>query len=485
MAPVAKPEDTFPISLEEFEEIREEHSFRFERERMDIEKSRALLKAPVWSLMELPEEQRTVIKLQSRAIRKFLGMERDGAASRYGPSLREALETIQRQLDDEQKNPTKRQRGGMVNSPSFKLVGPKQFLIWVEKFVTSGPLGLIRCYHECGRRGPRYNAEEYAKLFEYVGRHLTREAPSVAMLHRDMKADIHNLNLERQKHGQPLLNVPSKALLGGEIAHIPAFDKMAAHKGVPYASNFFRAARGGVPDVVRPMQRVEADEWLTHLHTLTIEMGLWDMLGPEMQEKATKTRVWLAAAICGGTRCIPALVIAPGTGSQNTRMMIRMALTDKTALGLAVGAETPWDYRGNIDLFALDGGTSNVNDDVDLICSDLGIALKVAQGEKPTQRGKIERFFQTLDIRSIARFSGRTSQTPLKRGNTNLRPGHASPSTNSARYWSASLSTNTTTRNIQVSVAKRLGRPGCVRRKRARLRFLPTATRYARRSAKT
>jgi putative transposase len=417
LAPADDLESTFPVSVEEFNKITDQHSFRFEKERMDINQSRAILRAPVSALMDVTKEDRAYVKWQMTAIRMFFAMEQDGSASRHGPSLEKALRKIQRKLN-ERKNKAKRQRGGRGKAPAHKLVGPKQFLIWVDNFLRFGPIGLLPRYHECGRHEPRYVAEEYAILHEFALKRLKPEPLSAEMIHDEMETTITALNGEREAATPPLppLRVPGIGMLRKHIAGFAKFDVMAAHKGLPEAINYFRAARGGVPDLVRPLQRVEADEWLVHLATLAVDFELWGSLRPELQEKAKKTRVWLAASICCTTRVLPALTIARATGSQSTRMMLRMILTDKTALGLAVGAETPWEYRGTPDVLAVDEGSSNVNDDTEFLCTDLGIGLKVPQAEKPTQRGKIERFFQTLDIRSIARFSGRTFSNSVKKG---------------------------------------------------------------------
>jgi hypothetical protein len=51
------------------------------------------------------------------------------------------------------------------------------------------------------------------------------------------------------------------------------------------------------------MQRVEADDWKTHLHTLVMELRpLWDAISPELREAAPKKRCVFSAAICCTTR---------------------------------------------------------------------------------------------------------------------------------------------------------------------------------------
>jgi hypothetical protein len=132
--------------------------------------------------------------------------------------------------------------------------------------------------------------------------------------------------------------------------------------------------------------------------------------------QASKVRVWMGVAMCCTTRCITGLTIAPTANSQSIRMLLRMSLTDKSAMASAVGALTPWEYNGTLDEFYVDEGSSNINEDVPLNRAELKIGFNVPQAEMPTQRGKIEPLLHTLDIRGIARFSGRTFKNPVVRG---------------------------------------------------------------------
>jgi len=71
------------------------------------------------------------------------------------------------------------------------------------------------------------------------------------------------------------LKVPSYVCLLGEVAKIPAFDLMAGQIGVERAKNYFRAVNAGLGDVVRPLERVEIDEWTVDLHILLILTRVW------------------------------------------------------------------------------------------------------------------------------------------------------------------------------------------------------------------
>jgi putative transposase len=172
-----------------------------------------------------------------------------------------------------------------------------------------------------------------------------------------------------------------------------------------------------VQGLVRPMQRVEADDWKTHLHTLVMELRpIWDAISPELRDAAPKKRCVFSAAICCTTRVIPAMTLALSTGASNTKQLLRMCVSDKTVLARSLGCETPWEYRATMDTFVVDEGSALLNAETEFVCTDLGVAFKSPQINTPQQRPKIERFFQTLDIRGLLRFSGRAFSNPQVRG---------------------------------------------------------------------
>jgi hypothetical protein len=413
------PKSTFAVTCEEFNEIHDLQSFHYERNGMDPEKALAALQAPARSLMDLPPDERRYVQWKVRACEKFLLMKAQGRASLYEPSLRAALPVLQRELDEECRQASrngKRKRGGRQPKTGYTLVGSDQFRKWLKRYLASGALGLCDRYHNCGNHKPHYDHEEYAVLLKYVWKYASRERPSIANIWRDMDQEFGEINAKRRRDGLPDLRVPDDDLLRIEIDRLPKFDVTAARWGEEYARNLFRPVTGGVPDLVRPMQRVEADDWLTHLHVLAIDAGLWEWISPELKEKGSKVRATLSAAICCTTRCLPAVTLALDAGSSNTRVLLRMMLTDKSSIAQAAGCETPWEYRALPGVVVVDEGTPFVNDDIQAICTDLKIAFKSPQAEMPRQRGKIERWFQTMDIRGLARFAGRAFSNPMARG---------------------------------------------------------------------
>ena len=425
-ARVDDPKIKLALTFAEYNEVKDLQSFRYERKGLDPKTLKAKLDAPVSALSLVPKDDLHFVKWKVRACKKFLQRESThrnlkGIGLR-GALLPAVLSAIQTDLDKEDKAASrkkKRRRGGRQKIISYTLVGPKRFLEWIKAYVEKGPLGLVEQYANCGDRGPRYNREELEKYYEWAAKYLSPDRPSVAELYRQMETEIDGadgLNKAREKRGEALLRMPDDDYLRRLISTFSDFDIMAARKSEAEAINYFRHISGGVPGLVRPMQRVEADEKQVDLQTLAMDLGLWAALSPELKDKADKVRVWMAAAMCCTTRCITALTISPTANSQSIRMLLRMSLSDKSDMARAVGAVTPWEYRATIENFCTDGGPSNVNEDVELDCAELSIGFNVAQAEMPTQRGKIERALHTLDLRGIARFSGRTFNNPTVRG---------------------------------------------------------------------
>ena len=124
-------------------------------------------------------------------------------------------------------------------------------------------------YHLCGRGDDRYGWEERLILIDFVYRYLSREAPTIAHLWRDMEEEFAKLNRARievagldlrdyagldlarvtkefKEHmdarGVALLTCPAVDLLRTEIRRLPPFDVIAARKGEEVAMRFPGAA---------------------------------------------------------------------------------------------------------------------------------------------------------------------------------------------------------------------------------------------------
>jgi putative transposase len=407
---------TFPISFEEMKKLEHDNQIKFEIEGRSLRQSRQALRTGITRFRDLPSEERDLINWKEKIIKRFIQLKNAGFASLYDKSIKNALEIIQKELQaaaDKIKVYGGRKKPALRNMP-----GPQAFRDWHNILVLNDmdkmSLRCDRC--NSGNRKPRYGADEYAILFKFAMKYLSLEKPTIAMLYRDMIIEFTDRNRERRKQKLPPLKVPpDDGKLAALIAMIPEADKIFGREGEEIARDAMRSVNSGPIGVELAMQRVELDAWLVHLYTLAAHMEIWEFLPKRTQEEALKVRMILTAAMDCASRCYVGLALTPVASGSSTLKVIRMMMKDKTAIARAAGCMTPWEYHSRPILIAFDAGPENANDDVITALGDLRIDWTVPQAGMPTQRGKIERGFHTVDQKLISRFSGRTMKNPAVR----------------------------------------------------------------------
>jgi hypothetical protein len=406
------PLDNYSFTVDQYNELLNGQTFDLEPAGLDLDRAVAQLKAGVSSAKELPPLEQITVDLREIAVWKFQELFADRRTSKTRSTAQDAIEKeIQPYVDQEAR---KHARNGLVTS--LHLPGAKEFLKWVKLYERFGKLGIVPGTHRCGNRKPRYDRDEYALVMKHALRFLSPERPTRELLYDDLKNEVASINAERRENGLKDLRLPDEDYLAKLIKKLAPFDVQAARHLEESAKRRFLPSKGGVPDLFRPMQRVEIDDWDVHLHTLTIDAGLWEFISPELQERAERTRCNLSVAICCATRVLPGVVLSLQPSSTSTATLLRMCMSDKTPLAQSVGCETPYEYRGNLFTLAGDEGSAILNARTKGICDVLGIEYLCPQIETPQQRPKVERVFQTLEIRSLLRFSGRAFSNPVVRG---------------------------------------------------------------------
>lgn len=404
---LANPSVHYKFTNEEYEDLLESQDFDLEPEGCSLKTAQAKLKAGVSSVSELAKAQQAVVHLRHIAIQKFSKMCADGDASRTEYLLDTVMDPIQSHVD------TEARKHGIV---SIALPKAHEFLKWVRRYEELGQLGIVPRTHKRGNRKDRYCSEVLLLVRKHAKIFLRAERPTRELAYGDLKVEISNINKVRRKAGKPDLPTPDYDFMCKAVRRLAPFDVMAGRHLEESAKRKFHPSRGGMPNIIRAMQRIEMDDWECHLHNLAIELELWEPVRPEVQEMAEKTRCNLSVAMDCFTRVLPALVLSLGKHSINTKTMLRMCMTDKTPLARAIGCETPWEYRGNPWHVAADEGTEYLNSVLTGICQSAGIEHISPQTETPQQRPKVERVLQTLEIRSLLRFSGRAFNNPQVRG---------------------------------------------------------------------
>lgn len=418
------PDVTQTLSREQMDIVRFSPGFRLDRNFYRPELAKARTHAGVDHLSDLPQEEQADILWKLAYCMAYIRMSEEGKKNkkRIGSDdkLTKAIEAMAAEIEATETarvSQKKRKRAGrkvLIRKPP----GPKCLRDWVKELVAANmnPLALRTKHRKCGNKSGRFTAEEYAILHEFSLIVATPEKPDVKDVWRRMSAHIEQKNKERRAAGRPDLKVPSYVCLLDEVAKIPAFDLMAGQEGEERAKNYFRAVSAGLADVVRPLERVEIDEWTVDLHILLILTGVWDTYTEEQRAKVPRVRLVLCLAICVATKCVVGMSLARKASSANAIRTLDMIVSDKQDYVDAAGAVTPWDVYGTPEMIVADAGTSFANHDVRTRVVDLDVIFQTTVSAVPFLRGAVERVFRTTKDKFIALFAGRTFSDVVEKG---------------------------------------------------------------------
>lgn len=255
---------------------------------------------------------------------------------------------------------------------------------------------------ERGNRVPRFS-EGVLDLVDDVieTRYLTPERPTYENVLEDIRGRIDQLNKARPASKQ--LEKPSKALLKRRIARLPAFDVYAARYGLPAARIKFRASRDGI-STSKPLERVAMDHYRMNLFVVDEEAAL--PLG----------RPWLTLLLDESTRYVVGYYIHFDEPSNvSVARAIRHAIAPKI-LDSGLDFKREWDAWGVIDEIIVDNGLELHGETMEQGCAFFGTKIQYCPRKKPWYKGKIERFFRTIDQTLTSSIEGKTFENIFERG---------------------------------------------------------------------
>ncbi|MBY0382804.1 MAG: hypothetical protein K2W78_12905 [Xanthobacteraceae bacterium] len=400
--------------------LRHSRGYRHDRDFYMPELALARTHAGVGYVSDLPDEEQAEVLWKEKWCLAALRKKKAKVITFSDASLEAAIPIIAAEIGALTKTEAdggKRKRAGRKRT-DIDGPGPKCLRGWINDLIEGNmnPLALRNMTRMCGNRTAKLKAEEYAFLFKYAAMAAMPEKEGAKSLWRKMSAAISEENKLRRAAGRPDLDVPSYERLLEEIDQIPFFDLMAGQEGVEKAKNYVRALTTGLADVVRPLQRVEFDEWTVHLHVLLIMTGVWATLSDKQKERVKTIRLVLCIAIDVATKCVVGMSIARTACPENAYRCLEMAVTDKQEYADAAGAVTPWDIHGTMETSTADAGSSFANDKFRAMNVDLGVKFTTTVAGIPWLRGNVERIFRSTDDKFIALFAGRTFSDTAAKG---------------------------------------------------------------------
>lgn len=210
--------------------------------------------------------------------------------------------------------------------------------------------------------------------------------------------------IAKQNQARPAseaLPTPSDKVLKRRIATLDAYDLYASRHGLAAAKLKFRTVGEGV-FVEKALDRVEIDHHKMNVFVLDDELLL--PLG----------RPWLTLLLDACTRYVVGFYIGfEEPSGVSVARAIRHALAPKMC---SDGVVNPWDAWGVWDTLVADNGLELHGESVERGCAQFGVKVQYCPRRKPWYKGKIERYFRTVDTQFTGNLDGKTFESITARG---------------------------------------------------------------------
>jgi putative transposase len=257
---------------------------------------------------------------------------------------------------------------------------------WYRRYHSNGRalISLLPLHHKKGGDSSSYTAQENETYKRYLETHfLTREQLTLKKAYSLMCAELEQHNRE---HHDKALRIPTIGKFYTLKNQIPAYDQILARKGRQAANIEFRHGRRG-PEAIRVLERVEVDHTRMDLVVRCDETGL--SLG-------TPT---LTVLLDVASREVLGFYLSfSGPGVNSILNALTHAITPKTYVRERYpSVQLDWPCYGVPNVLVLDNEPSHHSPEFQRACTQLGITLHYCPAKNPTQKGKIERFFRTLN----------------------------------------------------------------------------------------
>ncbi|NHF65281.1 transposase family protein [Xanthomonas hortorum] len=304
-------------------------------------------------------------------------------------------EAIARPLIEEIHNDKRLWKQGQIfrGPPHFTTVAK-----WRRRYFDAGEDIRALCdrFHEKGNEKSRFGNEVDALADDVLDTtYLQPERPSIASCLEILRGRIARLNQMRLPSER--LARPGFAYLKHKIGRLNPYDVCAARYGKRHAEIKFRSAGMG-PQAGAPLKRADIDHCRMDVMVVDDNTGL--PLG----------RPWLTLVLDEATRYILGFNIGFEEPSVvSVSRAVRCALMPKAQLladcpDLANG----WDAWGVIEILVADNGLEFHAGTLDNAIGRFGMVLQFCPRRKPWFKGKIERFFGTLNVGLINWLPGKT-----------------------------------------------------------------------------
>lgn len=229
--------------------------------------------------------------------------------------------------------------------------------------------------------------------------YLTLERPPLKQVWQLLKAQVALRNKTRLPSEQ--LRPPSYKYLKARVQGMPAYDVCRARYGLRAADIKFRVA-GANFLAQRPLSRASMDH--TRLDLFVVDADTYLPLG----------RPWLTLVIDEYARYVLGYYIGFEEPSNvSMARAVRHAIAPKT---VSPDIRQAWDAWGVMDVLVVDNGMEFHGRALEAGAGRYGINIQFCPRRKPWFKGKVERFFGTINTGLLAAIRGKTFLSVLEKG---------------------------------------------------------------------
>lgn len=291
---------------------------------------------------------------------------------------------------------------------------PRTVRDWIAEFRKTGQL--ISLVDDYGKNSgsTRVQPEVESVMHRHVMACATSDQLPRVRGHELMKEEINKIN-EGRADGAKLIAPDIKTFRARFNKLSPAF-KVAALRGEEAANLEYSIYMDGI-EPIRPLERLEGDEWFMDLQTLLAIVGVLENMTEKERAAIPRMRLYVTAIIDVASTAIVALEVHRKPPSIKTSVAaLEMATRDKSDIARGLGCHTPWDMYGTPETVVDDSASHFTSDEYRWTVNDLGTTLFLPPTGAASARGTIERFFRTCSSQALEYFSGRTWGSIAEKG---------------------------------------------------------------------
>ncbi len=295
---------------------------------------------------------------------------------------------------------------------------PKTFRKWLKRLLEGGmhPYALRPLKRVSSRHMPRvFNAEDRQFMKNCARSFANKKRPSAHSIYERYKKAGDWLNERRRANRKPPLRIASWGTFYKEISNLDKFEVMAARYGVATAKNYFQMVGDGL-FASRVGEITQMDDFREPLITILEQIGAEDKLTDEEREKLVNERYWGGMIMDTASRYVLGFRSAETPTMNHSLELLRMSVTDKTALAKAVGCKSDWAGCVSPEKLYTDQHKSYTGEAFRLAALDLGIKLVTPAAGEPKGRPYIERLIGNIQSSAYSMLSGRTFGSIKEKG---------------------------------------------------------------------